>query len=237
MSEKTIVIRKYGIGDWLGDNEGCLEPALYIICGLGAIVWVCELAIEHWVCTLWILAGLTICLMVWWLLRLNKYMERRQLKSAVEMVSKDSLICIDGGNIIGLDDKLRTKVLEAVVNALRGRGYNCIVFVDKSIFGWLRHEMHDETGADYVAAGEKSGLIFVVRNKTEAIGQILQLAKFEENVHILSTDKFRDYAGRSSWLREEGAVSRLHGTNIVPVGDGKFRILVAGFDLDIIVHG
>ena len=237
MSEKTIVVRKYDIGDWLGDNKGCLEPALYIIVGLGAIVWVCELAIEHQVCTLLILAGLTMCLVVWWSLRLNKSAERRQLKLAVEIIPKDSLICIDGSNIIGLDDKLRTKVLEAVVNALRGQGYNCIVFVDKSILGWLRHEMHDEAGADYVAAGEKRGLIFVARNKTESIGQILQLAKFEKNVHIISTDKFRDYAGRYSWLREEDAASRLHGTNIVTVGDGKFRILVAGFDLDIIVHG
>lgn len=237
MSEKTIVIRKYGIGDWLGDNEGCLESGLCIAGWLGVIVGVCSLAIVHWVCTLWILAGLTICLMAWWLLRLNKSMERKQLKSGVEIIPKDSLICIDGSNIIGLDDKLRTKVLEAVVNALRGHGYNCIVFVDKSIFGWLRHEMHDEAGAAYVAAGEKRGLIFVARNKTESVGQILQLAKFEKNVHILSTDKFREHVGSCSWLREEGAARRLHGTNIVPVDDGKFRILVSGFDLDIIVHG
>lgn len=157
-------------------------------------------------------------------------------KPDAEVVSKDSVICIDGSNIIGVDDNLRTKVLKAITTALNNAGYDYKVFVDRTIFGWLRNKKQDDEGAKYLSDGESEGRIIVAPNKAEADGQILQLAEFEKNVHIITNDHYRDYAKLHPWLNNSGAANRLHGINVVSMGNGKSRILIAGFNLDITVQ-
>ena len=157
-------------------------------------------------------------------------------KPDAQVVSKESVICIDGSNVIGVDDNLRTKVLKAIATALNNAGYDCRVFVDRTIFGWLRNKKHDAKGAKYLSDGEKKGQIIVAPNKAEADGQILQLAEFEKNAHIITNDHYRDYAKLHPWLNNSGAANRLHGINVVSMGNGKSRILIAGFNLDITVR-
>ena len=156
-------------------------------------------------------------------------------KPDAEVVPKECLICVDGSNVICMDENLRTKVLQAITTALNDAGYRSKVFVDRTIFGWLRNKAHDEAGADYLSDCEKKGLIFAAPGKAEADGQILQLAKFE-NAHVITNDLYRDYAKMHPWLNDGNSPRRLHGINIVPMGNGVSRILIAGFNLDITVR-
>ena len=158
-----------------------------------------------------------------------------QRKETAKVVPVTSLLCLDGSNIIGINSNLRTKVLQAIIEALRDDLYKCVVFVDNSIFGWLK-KMHDERGCAYLRECEKNGQIIVAPNKAEADGQILQLAEFEKNAHIITNDRYRDYAEMHPWLNDRGVENRLHGVNVVPMDNGKSRILVAGFNLDITVQ-
>ena len=161
--------------------------------------------------------------------------ERLSRKPMAFAVPKTCLVCIDGSNVIGLDEQLRTRILESIVNALREAGYQFKVFVDKTIFSWLRNKKSDGVGADYLSNGEKEGFVIVAPNKTEADGQILQLAEFEENVHVISNDRYHDYAEMHPWLNDRGCGTRIHGVNLVPMAGGKVRVLIAGFNLDITV--
>ena len=154
-------------------------------------------------------------------------------KPDVEEIAKGSLIIIDGSNVIGACEKLGAGGVAAIERGLCNAGYKCKVFVDKSIFGWL-NRLHDEAGIAYIRAGEKRRSIFVAPSKAEADGQILQLAKYENDAHVISNDRYRDYYKVQPWLKDS---RRLHGINIVPMGDGKSRILVAGFNLDIVMKG
>lgn len=97
MSEKTVVIREYGLWDWFGDNEGCLEGVLCIggiVCGLvailGAIMWVCKFAIEYWVYVLCVLGGLVIFLIVWWVGRRTKFSNWRQMRPLLDTMDVTS---------------------------------------------------------------------------------------------------------------------------------------------------
>lgn len=161
----------------------------------------------------------------------NGYVEK---KRDALVVSKDSLICIDGSNVIGIDNDLRVEILKAVIRALQQAEYRIKVFVDKTIFWWLRNVMHDEVGAQYISDGEKCGMVVVAPSKAEADGQILQLAEFEGNVHVITNDRYRDYVEIHPWLANRSAGDRLHGVNLVRVND-KVRVLIAGFNLDIVV--
>lgn len=154
-------------------------------------------------------------------------------KAAVSAVPETSLVVIDGSNVVGVDECLRVKVLVAMVKALKQSKYQCKVFVDKTIFGWLRKSQDDE-GLRYLSEGEKQGEIIVAPNKAEADGQILQLAEFEGNVHVITNDRYRDYVEMHPWLADRSAGNRLHGVNLVRVND-KVRVLIAGFNLDIVV--
>lgn len=75
----------------------------------------------------------------------------------------------------------------------------------------------------------------VAPSRAEANGQILQLAEFEPNVHIVSNDRYRDYVEFHPWLLNKGSANRVHGINLVPMSDGRVRVLIAGFNLDIVV--
>lgn len=156
-------------------------------------------------------------------------------KPVAEIVSAESLVVIDGSNIIGMDENLRVDILKAIVEALKKDGYKYKIFVDKSVFGWLRNKKADESGVDYLSKGGTAGDVIVAPSKTEADGQILQLAEFESNVHIVSNDRYRDYVELHPWLKNKGSANRLHGINLVPMGDGRVRVLIAGFNLDIVV--
>ena len=163
---------------------------------------------------------------------------RRKIQKRKEtalVVSKDSLICIDGSNVIGLDSELRTKILQAIIAVLEKAGYQFRVFVDKTIFSWLKNKKHDEAGAEFLACGEKRGFVIVAPNKVEADGQVLQFVEFEKGSHIISNDRYRDYVEMHPWLTDETARNRLHGINLVSPGNGTVRVLIAGFNLDITV--
>lgn len=41
----------------------------------------------------------------------------------------------------------------------------------------------------------------------------------------------RDASEMHPWLKDGGSANRLHGINVVPMGDGRSRILLAGFNL------
>ena len=162
-------------------------------------------------------------------------------KPDAKIVSIDSFIAIDGSNVICYGDEKcngvrGTKVLSALVNSLVGNGYQCRVFLDGSMIGRLKHKEHDEAGLEYLQDGEKKGWVLIAPGKSEADGQILQLAEFEKNVHIITNDRYRDYGEIHPWLNDGNAENRLHGINVVPMWDGQFRILVAGFNLDITVR-
>ena len=101
------------------------------------------------------------------------------------------------------------------------------------MIGRLKHKVHDEAGLQYLKEGEKNGLVVIAPGRVEADGQILQFAEFEKNVHIITNDHYRDYGEMHPWLKDG---NRLHGINVVPMGDGRFRVLVAGFNLDITVR-
>lgn len=152
-------------------------------------------------------------------------------KPDVEAVAKGSLIVIDGSNVIGACEKLGALGLEAVERGLVEAGYSCKVFVDKSIFGWL-NRLRDEDGIRYIRRGERHRTIFVAPNKAEADGQILQLAKYEYSTRIITNDRYRDYYKLHPWLNES---KKLHGINVIPMDDGRYRILIEGFNLDIVV--
>ena len=162
-------------------------------------------------------------------------------KPNAKVVSSDSFIAIDGSNIICCGDEKcngvrGTRVLSALVNSLVRNGYQCKVFLDGSMIGRLKHKEHDESGLDYLKDGEKKGWVVIAPGRVEADGQILQFAEFEKNVHIITNDHYRDYEEMHSWLKDGNAANRLHGINVVPMGNGRFRILVAGFNLDITVQ-
>lgn len=154
-------------------------------------------------------------------------------KPVVVGIPVESLIVIDGSNVIGSDAELRVKILSAIIQALERMGYQYKVFVDKSIFGWLR-KIQDEEGLQYISEGVKQGVIIVAPSKAEADGQILQLAEFEKEVHIITNDRYRDYVEIHPWLADRCASNRLHGINLVYV-NGRMRVLIAGFNLDIAV--
>ena len=161
-------------------------------------------------------------------------------KSVAKVVPNDSFVVIDGSNVICYGDEKcgngvrGTKVLSALVNSLMGNGYQCKVFLDGSMIGRLKHKENDESGLRYLKEGEKNGLVVIAPGRVEADGQILQFATHENNVHIITNDHYRDYREMYPWLNDDAA--RLHGINVVRMGDGRFRILVAGFNLDITVR-
>lgn len=159
-------------------------------------------------------------------------------KPDAKPISKDSFIAIDGSNVICYGDEKcngvrGTKVLSAVVNSLVRNGYQCKVFLDGSMIGRLKHKEHDEEGLKYLQDGEKKGRVVIAPGGAEADGQILQFADFEKNVHVITNDHYRDYEKMHPWLKDG---NRLHGINVVPMGDARFRVLVAGFNLDITVR-
>lgn len=158
---------------------------------------------------------------------------RNRGRPSVHAVPRNCQIFIDGSNVIGLDGELRTKILAAVMDGLDSEGYRPKAFVDKSIFNWLR-KSGDADGEKFLASKENEGSLFVSPNKAEADGQLLQLARYERDVHIITNDRFRDYVEMHPWLIKEA--NRLHGINLVPVGGARVRILVAGFDLNIVIE-
>lgn len=160
--------------------------------------------------------------------------KKLSLKTPAGVVLTDSMVVLDGSNIIGADENLRVRVLVAIVSALKEAKYSFKIFVDKTIFGWLRKKQDDE-GLQYLSESEKQGVVVVTPSRAEADGQILQLAEFEPNVHIVSNDRYRDYVKLHPWLLNKDSANRVHGINLVPMSDGRVRVLIAGFNLDIVV--
>ena len=163
-------------------------------------------------------------------------------KPLAKNVPKNSLIIVDGSNVICSGDEKcgygvrGTKVLSSLVNSLIKDGYQCRVLLDGSMIGRLKYKEHDEEGLSYLKDAEKKRLVTIAPGKAEADGQILQLAQFEKSSHIITNDKYRDYEQMYPWLKDTGPESRLHGINIVSMEDSRYRVLVAGFNLDISVQ-
>lgn len=80
---------------------------------------------------------------------------------------------------------------------------------------------------------ESRGELIVAPSKTEADGQLLQFAEYEKDSHVISNDQYRDYGNLHPWVKTG---NRVHGFNLVPLGKGVYRVLVAGFNLDIVVE-
>lgn len=157
----------------------------------------------------------------------------RQPKEDAVVVPKGTVVCIDGSNVIRKDLEKRTKTLWAMIEALEKNGYHAKTFVDRSIFPWLRNDMHDEEGAESLNRGVEKTLVIVAPSKAEADGQILQFAEYERSAHIISNDRYRDYVKLHPWL--DDGKNRVHGFNLVRMGNGSVRVLIAGFNLDITV--
>ena len=161
----------------------------------------------------------------------HKNGEVRRRKPDAVVVAKKCLVCIDGSNVISAVEQLRTLTLKKLVEALSANGYRYMVFVDKSIFGWLTKNKFNNDLA-YLRDMESRGEVIVAPNKAEADGQLLQLAEYEKDSHVISNDQYRDYGKLHPWVKTG---SRVHGFNIVPLKKGTHRVLVAGFNLDIVV--
>ena len=167
---------------------------------------------------------------------------KRGRKEDVVLVPNTSLVVIDGNNLVlsgeelGTENgkKLGVEILKAVLAALDEKEYRHVVFFDKSIFYRLREELHDQNGIDYIREGVKLGIFHIAPSKVEADGQILQLADKEGGSHVVSRDHFRDYERIYPWIKGSRNSCRVHGLNLVPT-TGGVRILIAGFDLDIVV--
>ena len=157
--------------------------------------------------------------------------EVRRRKPDAVVVDKKCLICIDGSNVISAVEQLRTLTLKKLVEALTKSGYRYRVFVDKSIFRWLTRNKFD-TDLAYLRDMESRGELIVAPTKTEADGQLLQFAEYEKDSHVISNDQYRDYGKLHPWVKTG---NRVHGFNLVPLGEGVYRVLVAGFNLDIVV--
>lgn len=159
---------------------------------------------------------------------------QRKKKPDATIVSKKGFVCIDGSNVIGHKCGLRTQMLKALIKALSANGYQYKVFLDKSTFSWL---CRTKATADlaYLRELESSNDLIVAPSKVEADGQLLQFAEFEKDSHVISCDTFRDYVKLHPWLKGGKSGSRVHGFNVVPIENGVYRVLIAGFNMDVVV--
>ena len=160
--------------------------------------------------------------------------EQNAKKPDAATVPKKGFICVDGSNIVGHESGLRTRMLKALIDALSTNGYQYKVFFDKSTFGWLKR-INATSDLAYLRELESKGELIVAPNKTEADGQILQFAEFEKASHVISRDIFKDYMKLHPWLRGGKTGSRVHGFNIVPIENGTYRMLVGGFNMDVVI--
>ena len=155
-------------------------------------------------------------------------------KESAHLVPQTSLIIIDGSNLVGFDDGLRTRALEAVLKALASNGYQYRVFFDKSIFSWLKR-LRDQRGIDFINDGVNNGSFIIAPSRTEADGQILQLADNEDGEpHVISYDDYKDRADIYPWVLNRKGDSRVHAWNFIQTAKGV-RILIADFNLDIVI--
>ena len=153
-------------------------------------------------------------------------------KSVAVAVAKKGVVCVDGSNVIGDKSGFRAKILKSLVEALSANGYTYKVFLDKGTFAWLKRIKATKDLA-YLQELETREELIVAPGKAEADGQLLQFAEYEKDSHVISNDRFRDYTVLHPWLKSG---SRIHGFNVVSVSaKGTYRVLVAGFNMDVVV--
>ena len=125
-----------------------------------------------------------------------------------QAVPKDKDILIDGSNIVRWFPELKSKALCMVMAGLEKAGYNAYIIFDATI-PYVLKETDDKVGQAFLAflRESKPECVKIAPPDSQADDFILSYANAHGN-HIISNDRFRQYASRYPWVGNKNEQGR-----------------------------